>query len=210
MDTKKMSLEELSAFADGEAVDSHSDAVIALLRQPEGKTAWDIYHSIGDALRSDDLAFAMRPDFAARVAARLEAEPAIVAPQLNPESEPERLRGRHAGRMVRRYAIPGAAAAAVAVALISAPQWMAGLKGQDADPATAITASVPSAALRVASVESGGAIQSQVVAVRAQNGVILRDPRIDDYLLAHQRFSPSIYSTAQYARSATFSSDSNK
>jgi sigma-E factor negative regulatory protein RseA len=38
----------------------------------------------------------------------------------------------------------------------------------------------------------------------------LRDPGIDDYLLAHQRFSPSVYSTAQYARSATFVNDSNK
>jgi sigma-E factor negative regulatory protein RseA len=39
---------------------------------------------------------------------------------------------------------------------------------------------------------------------------MLRDPDIDDYLLAHQRFSPSVYSTAQYARSATFATDTEK
>jgi sigma-E factor negative regulatory protein RseA len=39
---------------------------------------------------------------------------------------------------------------------------------------------------------------------------VLRDPRIDEYLLAHQRFSPSMFSTAQYARSATFATDSGK
>jgi sigma-E factor negative regulatory protein RseA len=49
-----------------------------------------------------------------------------------------------------------------------------------------------------------------VVSANAPEGVVLRDPRIDEYLLAHQRFSPSVYSTAQYARSATFATDSNK
>jgi sigma-E factor negative regulatory protein RseA len=48
------------------------------------------------------------------------------------------------------------------------------------------------------------------ITVASQDGEVLRDPRIDDYLLAHQRFSPSVYSTAQYARSATFAVESDK
>jgi len=40
--------------------------------------------------------------------------------------------------------------------------------------------------------------------------VFLRDPQFDQYLLAHQRFSPSVYSTAQYARSAAFANDKDK
>jgi sigma-E factor negative regulatory protein RseA len=40
--------------------------------------------------------------------------------------------------------------------------------------------------------------------------VVLRDAQIDEYLLAHQRFSPSLYSTALYARSSTFVTESDK
>ncbi len=52
--------------------------------------------------------------------------------------------------------------------------------------------------------------QSSAIAVADRNGAMLRDPRIDDYLAAHQRFSPSVYSSAQYVRSAAFVSDSGQ
>jgi sigma-E factor negative regulatory protein RseA len=48
----------------------------------------------------------------------------------------------------------------------------------------------------------------KTITVASQDGEVLRDPQIDEYLLAHQRFSPSVYSTAQYARSASFDVDS--
>ena len=50
----------------------------------------------------------------------------------------------------------------------------------------------------------------ETITVASKDGEVLRDPRIDDYLLAHQRFSPSVYSSAQYARAATFAVDSDK
>jgi sigma-E factor negative regulatory protein RseA len=53
--------------------------------------------------------------------------------------------------------------------------------------------------------------QSPVAATDGTNeAVVLRDPGLDEYLLAHQRFSPSVYSTAQFARSSTFANDSGK
>lgn len=209
MNTKSVTQEQISAFADGEMLESHPEAVLAALRQQEARCAWDVYHHIGDVLRSDDMAFALRPDFAARMAARLEAEPTIVAPQ--PASAPirQRFASGRAGtsmRLLHRFRIAGAAAAVAAVAFIAAPPLMVALSGSGAGAGTAVVASSALAGSSAGTTET----RSEVVAVNAQDGVILRDPRIDDYLFAHQRFSPSVYSTAQYARSAAFSNDSGK
>lgn len=212
MNTKNITQEQISAFADGEMAESHPDAVLAALRQQEGRCTWDVYHHIGDVLRSDDMAFALRPDFAARLAARLEAEPTIVAPQSNPVAVQQRIgaeRGGDSNRLFQRFGIPGAAAAAVAaIAFIAAPQLMVAVTGHR-DAAAPVIATATSGGPRPA---NSGTVEahSEMVAVNAQEGVILRDPRIDDYLIAHQRFSPSVYSTAQYARSAAFSNDSGK
>src|SRR3569833_2523269 len=79
MSTSKTTREHISAFADGELADSQVDMVLAALRQPVGNAAWDVYHQIGDMLRSNDAAVDLSSDFAARMAARLHAEPSILA-----------------------------------------------------------------------------------------------------------------------------------
>ena len=65
MDTKEMTRERISAFADGECDDAHVDIVLAALREGAGKADWEIYHQIGDVLRSDDMAVQMSSGFAA-------------------------------------------------------------------------------------------------------------------------------------------------
>jgi sigma-E factor negative regulatory protein RseA len=199
MNTKDMAREQISAFADGELANDSVDAAMAALRQPDAREDWALYHQIGDVLRSDDMAFAISPGFSSRMAAALEQEPAIVAPAAQAEAG--------AGRS-RRWVGPGmaaAAAAVAAVAFIATPQLMVALKGNDGAEASAMPSLA--SANRDATASAGGAL---LVKANAAEGVVLRDPRIDDYLLAHQRFSPSLYSTAQYARSATFANDSNK
>jgi sigma-E factor negative regulatory protein RseA len=221
MDTREMTREQISALADSELADQQVDFALAALRRADGKSDWDIYHRIGDVLRSDDMAFDMSPGFAARMAARLDAEPAIVAPLTSP-GFPVTDRHVAAGgvqsgvgsRMgARRWAMPGmlAAAAMAAVAFVATPQLMVALKG-DAESGTASsTAAMASAAPAVTVAASiTDAAAGSIVTASAPEGVVLRDARIDDYLLAHQRFSPSLYSAAQYARSATFATDSNK
>lgn len=70
---------------------------------------WALWHVVGDAMRSSDVAALHSPRFAARMAQALEAEPAILAPRaLRPNLH----------RTMRRFVLPGAAAAA-AVAVIS-------------------------------------------------------------------------------------------
>ena len=193
MNTKEVAQEQISALADGELEGSQVDLAFAALRDQERQADWVIYHQIGEVLRSDDMAVRLSPGFSARMSALLEQEPAIVAPMRQPDAAPERAR--------RRWTIPSmAAAAAVAtVAFVTTPQLMVAMKGDTAAPgaSTAIAVSAPVA-------------DTPVVAAKAPEGVILRDPRIDDYLLAHQRLSPSFYSTAQYARSAAFANESNK
>jgi sigma-E factor negative regulatory protein RseA len=99
--------------------------------------------------------------------------------------------------MIKRFAMPGMAVAAVAVAaFLTVPQIMTTQNASmnASNPAPIVLASAAPDKMTEAS----------------QDGDVLRDPRIDEYLLAHQRFSPSVYSTAQYARSATFAVDSDK
>lgn len=191
MDTKEMTRERISAFADGECDDTHVDIVLAALRGEAGKADWEIYHQIGDVLRSDDMAVQMSPGFAASMAAKLDAEPIYVAPVGN-----DAIAASNRAATARKWAVPGmiAATAAAVVAFVVTPQLMVALKGDQA------------AESPVVQVSASGSIAKVV----APQSTVLRDERIDDYLLAHQRFSPSVFSSAQYVRSTTFAADSNK
>jgi sigma-E factor negative regulatory protein RseA len=219
MNTNTMSREQISALIDNELADSQIDIALAALRQPDQQAAWDIYHQIGDVLRSDDMAISMRPDFAARMAARLDAEPAIIAPSLAGRSASRQQAGasREAGlnrrnNRLKRFGLPGVvAAAAASVALITGPQLMVAMKGSTSQDNPQVMMASTSQPVSGASMVAASASQSAVVVpVASGNGTILRDPHIDEYLRAHQRFSPSVYSSAQLARSATLAHDSDK
>jgi sigma-E factor negative regulatory protein RseA len=220
MELSKMTREQISALADGELADAHIDIALAALRGPDGRVAWDAYHEIGDILRSDDMAVALSPNFAARMAARLAAEPAIIAAPLGIRPglmHQEAVSGNapQAKNAIRRFAMPGMVAAAVAAfAFIATPQLMVAMKGHaPADNAQSMVASASKTASTVSHASVAAATAQQVSASSshaAREEIVLRDQGIDEYLLAHQRFSPSVYSTAQFARSATFATDSDK
>jgi|SRR5450830_122694 len=215
MDTKEISREQISALADGELVDAHVNMALAVLRQPEEQITWDLYHQIGDVLRSDEMAFSLSDGFAAKMRARLDAEPTIIAPQLQASAAeqivvPAAVAGNGVSsrkRFVRRFAMPGAAVAAavVAVVFVTAPQQTVTMANHGTTTSPAMMQS------GITTVAATSAPQNAVqVSSLAQQGEVTRDPRIDDYLLAHQRFSPSMYSSVQYARSAAFAIDSDK
>lgn len=214
MNTKKMTQEQISAFADGECADTHEEIVLASLHHAEGKADWEIYHQIGDVLRSDDMAVSLRPGFSARIAARLEAEPTIVVPTIASKLVRSAAEEKaHVARSMKRWMLPGMIAAAMAAVttFIAAPQLMVAKKGGPAIDSGSMMVALSSRVRlgkTVASIPNEG--QGRVVTASLQEDVVLRDARIDEYLLAHQRFSPSVYSTAQYARSATFATDSDR
>jgi len=189
MNAKKMTQEQISALADGELEGRHVDIAVAALRQSERQSDWEIYHQIGDVLRSNDMAVALSSEFSARMAARLEVEPPIIMPSVRNAAEVTK-------QLPRRWALSSmiAAAAMATAAFVTTPQLMVATKDKAALNEEVVASST------LPSIE-----QSAIAAGSVPDGVVLRDPRIDDYLLAHQRFSPSLYSTAQYARSATFS-----
>lgn len=211
--------EQVSALADGELDDFQLETALAALRHADGRAAWQTYHQIGDALRSDDTVLTMSSDFSQRLFARLDAEPTIIAPALAPavqesvvSAPPIVLPSR---RALKRFALPGmvAAAAVATVAFITTPQLMVASSGQGR-AAMPVVAAGSQPVLANAALQSPALVPAAATTVAAGVGepeeVILRDPRIDEYLFAHQRFSSSVYSTAQFARSSTFASNTGK
>ena len=216
METKDMTQEQISALLDSELGDAHIEVALATLRRSEGKATWDAYHQIGDVLRSEDMAHEFSDGFTARLLSRLDEEPPILAPSPRGEPQPAQLQQAAAGgARLKRFGIPIAIAAAAVFALVAVPQFT---KKQDRIAGTE-TIQLPSGGPGNGGgiVLTGGAGGAQTAApqtgtVTAADGAVLRDPRLDEYLMAHQRYSPAWNSSAEYARSATYTvtSDSNK
>jgi sigma-E factor negative regulatory protein RseA len=70
--------EGISRLVDGELQDDEIEAVWAALRRDEGLSTWVGYHVIGDTLRGSGPPIA---GFSQRFAARLAAEPTVLAPK---------------------------------------------------------------------------------------------------------------------------------
>jgi sigma-E factor negative regulatory protein RseA len=75
MDTNKKTREYISAFADGELPNADLELALAALRETDGRQAWDLYHRIGDALRSEPGQAELSSGFASRLADKLAGEP---------------------------------------------------------------------------------------------------------------------------------------
>jgi sigma-E factor negative regulatory protein RseA len=219
MKNKELARQEISAFADGELKGQEFESALTELRHDERRDDWEMYHKIGDLLRSSDMSVKLSPDFSARMAARLELEPAILAPHgamqssslfADPVPQPEAKGSGLKKRHPKYWFASGIVAAGVAAtALIGAPQLMVATSdapGNEGRMRTNISSDVRH-------VSNGPATNSVTVpqqgTVNAPD-IVMRDSRIDDYLLAHQRFSPSLYGATHYARAATFATDSNK
>ncbi len=122
--------EDISRLMDGELDDGEADAVCGRLRQPDGKAIWVCYHVIGDALRGGG---GSSPGFAERFAARLAAEPTVLAPRVG--------HGRP---------LPFVWAAAAAIAAVAVVGWVA-LTTLDG-PSAAIAKAREAGAVRAAQV----------------------------------------------------------
>jgi sigma-E factor negative regulatory protein RseA len=126
--------EKLSALIDGELESEVHTHLGRLRTDPELRTAWDMYHLIGDCLRGHS-----SPAVAPRVIARLREEPTVLAPP----------RDGSAARRIGWYGMYAAAsAAAVAVVAWTAfPGWHE--SPQLAGNTVASTAEVPAENLAV-------------------------------------------------------------
>lgn len=120
--------ETLSALIDGELESDVQSQLGRIRTDPELRTAWDVYHLIGDCLRGH-----ASGDIAPRVIARLRDEPTVLAPPK------ERSVARRIG-WYGMYAAASAAAVAV-VAWTAFPSWHE--NPQLAGNAPAPTAEIP-------------------------------------------------------------------
>lgn len=192
--------ERLSALADGQLQGDELVAALAFAAEDEeGRETWQLYHLVGDVLRSPDLAQPANPAFMSRLREQLakEAPPErphipvrvdVVAAQL-PEA---------ANASVFRWKMVAGFASLAAVAAIG---WtsLAGLQGVGPSGAGAQLAAAPERAL------TQGA---PVIAVADAEGqqVMLRDPRLDELLAAHKQFgsTSALQMPAGFLRNATF------
>lgn len=211
MKTENTHYQSISSLLDGELSDAQLDAALASLadpRQRDARQAWDVYQQIGDVLRSDDLAIPLSPDFSAKFSALLDAEPVLLAPQLRADvsSKPAAVATSTIRQSIARYMAMTSMAAAAAVAFLMAPQIIP-LFGAPA------TTGMQMARLNLPANMAGGTQNSGVQlasnqlssepVVQSENQIeMLRDPRLDSYLLAHQKFSPSMANGGQYVSRA--------
>jgi sigma-E factor negative regulatory protein RseA len=169
--------DKISALMDGELDDqSAAEMIDSLGRDGDALHAWRTYHLISDAMRDSRV---LSDGFTTRVAVRLSAEPALLAPATL-QAEP------------RKWFVLSALASVAAVSLVG---WLAFGPQRDAGPLQAQRAQAP--------VAVAPALRS--VAGNKPPAVVPLPSGTNDYLLAHQGFSPraSLQGMAPYVRTVS-------
>ncbi|OYD52087.1 sigma-E factor negative regulatory protein [Acidovorax kalamii] len=194
--------ERLSALADGQLQGEELNAAFAYAADDEeGAKTWQLYHLVGDVLRSADLAQPANPAFMARLREQLAQEALPERPQVPvPVAMVAAGLPEAANASVFRWKMVAGFASLAAVAAIG---WtsLASLQGAGAGPAAG-------AQLAAAPEHSSPAQGAPVVAVADADGqqVMLRDPRLDELLAAHKQFgsTSALQMPAGFLRNATF------
>lgn len=200
MDTKELSKEQISAFADGELSDAQVEVVLSALHTEQGVAAWNAYNLIGDEARSEETAVAMSPDFLSKFSARLDAEPTIIAPAHVDETEQRRTAKT---KSVRRLAIPAVALTIAAAAVFMLQPQTATVVATNSTNTTTVTNGV--AAAPAAAVASAPAVATLV-----QDGEVVRDPKIDRILSKQQDGFALQQGGEQFSRSAAYKVDADR
>jgi len=104
----------ISAWMDGDDTASMPEAVLS----EQGRQTWQVYHLIGDTLRTPELAIPHTSDLRARVAQALVTEPAIIA---SPRPAQVDSTQKRAGKVWRTIIWPSVAMAAAVASVV----WVA-------------------------------------------------------------------------------------
>jgi len=179
--------EHVSALMDGELDESSEGRCLQVLKQDsESRESWDLYHLIGDALRGHTTGSLPRS-----FDERLAEEPTVLAPQRKTHHK-------------RHHPVWMGLSVAASVAAVAYVGWMAlPFYGPSPEQRAQTVASVPAPAVNVV-LPASAEDRSQ------QNGVMQVSAGMNDYILAHQRFSSSaaMAGVAPYARRVN--EDSNR
>ncbi len=195
---QKMNKELLSAMVDGELRGEELEQALACAESAEGCASWELYHLVGDVLRSPDLAHHSQHDTADRAAratgARAGLAVAVFAAAASWAAGIEQtqapvvaLRDPAANHSVFRWKVAASFATVAAMAALGSNLVATPVDGQGAQLASA-----------------PGANSSVVVAT--ENGSVLRDPRLDALLANHQQYASraSLQTPADFLRNASF------
>lgn len=199
--------EQISALADGQLQGAELADALAYAGEDEAMATWQLYHLVGDVLRSPELAQPVDTGFMGRLRTELAKEALPVRAQ-----EPEPV---HA-------AVVGSASVAAANASVFRWKMAAGFASMAAVAAIGWTSlssmqggpgQAPAGAQLAQSAERPlSAPAAPVVAVVDADGqqVMIRDPRLDELLAAHKQFgsTSALQMPAGFLRNATFETPS--
>ncbi|SCK60865.1 sigma-E factor negative regulatory protein RseA [Variovorax sp. HW608] len=201
--------EQVSALADGHLRGEEFARMVGRIGfDEELRDTWQTYHLVGDVLRSGVHApCSDTTTFLSRFQDRLAAEPPLQALEALPEAEPvHRSRAEAANEPVFRWKLVAGAASLAAAAAIGW-NWV-GIEGsrpagaqlaqQQAAPAAVV------AAANVAPAPRQTLIPARVLVGNGNPQVMLRDPRLDQLLEAHQQVSGASQLPSGFLRNATF------
>lgn len=174
----ELSKQQISALADSELQDHEMEAAIAALRVSGSRSDWDIYHQIGDTLRSQTMVTPLSAGFSDRLAARLAAEPPLLAPK-----------PRLSERLSQAWPVAAAAMAAALTGFVIAPQLM-----RDDAADTSISAKVEEVVSHASVIAKTDVFLSDIARSEVPEGAI------NDYIRIHHSSHPSLYGATQLAR----------
>jgi len=194
--------EQLSALADGQLTGQELEQALTFATQAEGESTWQLYHLVGDVLRSSDLAAPANPDFMARLRGELAKEVPVVRPQPLVPSNPVVASSMKdaANASVFRWKMVASFASLAAVAAIGWTSWT-GLQGMGG-----AGGGHGQLAMSTEAVSNPAAAPTLAVADADGQQVMIRDPRLDELLAAHKQFgsTSALQMPAGFLRNATF------
>ena len=202
--------EQVSALADGHLRDDEFAQVIdKVCNNDELRATWHAYHVVGDVLRSGvHTACSDSSQFLSRLQQRLAAEPS--APALAPDASvavPALRRAEAANEPVFRWKLVAGAASLAAAAAIGW-NWVGGTPQPAALLAQQQQQQQVSGSVLAASGPSPQAASvltpMRVVVGNGNPQVMLRDPRLDQLLEAHQQAGGASQMPSGFLRNATF------
>ncbi|MGK6309317.1 sigma-E factor negative regulatory protein [Variovorax sp. DT-64] len=202
--------EQVSALADGHLRDEEFARVIdEVCASDDLRATWHAYHVVRDVLRSGvHTACSDSSQFLARLQQRLAAEPSV--PVLAPDATamPVLRRAEAANEPVFRWKLVAGAASLAAAAAIGW-NWVGGTGPQPAPQLAQQQQQQQSSGSVLAA--SGAAPQGasvltpmRVVVGNGHPQVMLRDPRLDQLLEAHQQAGGASQMPSGFLRNATF------
>jgi len=207
--------ENISALVDGELNNGELELVLKQLLFDKEDDVWNTYHLIGDVVRSDDLAAPLSSGFTQRFAEKFAAEPLLLMPEKHVKVFPEKSSAQRVRQYLRTYLTVASVAAAAVFAFMFGP--LVSQFGQDKYVSTQLS-KAPVMQSEVQLVSASNATDNTLLATAEDSSTdekvqmntpakeaaieMMRDPRIDSYLIAHQRFSPAISNAAQYVTQA--------